>query len=126
MLVHSRTWDRALHGWSFVPRLHLLQAVIFKDVIRPRKWLGLNRIMGDLLWHCFIWQGKCSVHHLHQWHGARKGLGFFRWYLRERQSFTPFQASRLYVDTGCADRRQLLLAQQVMQPRPNTGRKDLN
>lgn len=79
--------------------------------------------MGDLLWHCLNGQGKGSTHHLH---GARKGLGFFGWYLTERQSFTPFQASALDVNTGCADRRQLLLAQQVMQPKPNTDRKSLN
>lgn len=36
------------------------------------------------------------------------------------------QAIELDVEKSCADRRQLLLAQQIVQPRLNTGRKDLN
>jgi len=64
------------------------------------------------------------MHHSPSEHGARKG--FLGGYLREIQSSTPFQASALGVDTGCADRRQLLLAQQVTQIRPNTGREDTN
>lgn len=87
-------WMRAL--WL---GFHLLQAVIFKDVIRPWKCLGPYGITGDLLWHCLNWQGKCSIHHLHQWHSARKE-GVFGWYLRERKKFYPLPD----LSIGCGHR----------------------
>lgn len=59
-MLPGPAWMRAL--WLC---FHLLQAVIFKDVIRPCKCLWSNGIPGDLLQHCLDWQGKCSILHLH-------------------------------------------------------------